>query len=54
MRQKTFWFAMSVMLAVLAMALMLPTAAVATSKYKVLHKFTGKDGATLLSAMLLK
>jgi uncharacterized repeat protein (TIGR03803 family) len=45
MRQKKFWFTLSGILAVLAMALMLPAGAVAASKYKVLHKFTGKDGA---------
>jgi uncharacterized repeat protein (TIGR03803 family) len=44
-RQKKFWFVMSGILAVLTMALMLPTEAVAASKYKVLHKFKGKDGA---------
>jgi uncharacterized repeat protein (TIGR03803 family) len=45
MRQKKFWFTMSGILAVLAVALMLPTGTVAASKYKVLHRFTGKDGA---------
>jgi uncharacterized repeat protein (TIGR03803 family) len=40
MRQKKFWFTMSGILAVLAIALMLPTGAGAASKYKVLHRFT--------------
>ena len=45
MRQGKFWFAMSGMLAVLAMALMLPADAVAASKYKLLHRFKGRaDG----------
>jgi hypothetical protein len=39
MRQKKFWFEMGGILAVLTIALMLPTGAMAASKYKVLHKF---------------
>ena len=45
MRQKKFWFRMSGILAVLATALLLPTGAAAASTFKVLHEFTGKDGA---------
>jgi uncharacterized repeat protein (TIGR03803 family) len=41
-RQKKFWFAMSGILAVLAVALVLPTGAGAASKYNVLYKFTGE------------
>ncbi len=41
MRRKKSWFRMSGILIVLAVALMLPAQAVAASKYKVLHKFTG-------------
>jgi uncharacterized repeat protein (TIGR03803 family) len=45
MRQEKFWFAMSGMLAVLAMALMLPVGAAAASKYKILYRFKGSpDG----------
>jgi uncharacterized repeat protein (TIGR03803 family) len=44
MRQEKFWFTVSGILVVLAMALMLPTGAVAASKYKVLRSFTGKNG----------
>jgi uncharacterized repeat protein (TIGR03803 family) len=44
-RQKKFWFTVGGILAVLAIALMLPTGAETASKYKVLHQFTGKDGA---------
>jgi uncharacterized repeat protein (TIGR03803 family) len=47
MRHKKFWFRMSGILAVLAVGLMLPTGAVAGTKYKVLHRFTdGNDGGT--------
>jgi uncharacterized repeat protein (TIGR03803 family) len=54
MRQKKFWFTISGILAVLAMALMLPTGAVAASKYKVLHKFTGgADGSNPYFAGLI-
>jgi len=46
MRQKKFWFTIGEILALLVMALMLPALAVAASKYKVLHRFTGgADGA---------
>jgi uncharacterized repeat protein (TIGR03803 family) len=45
MRQKKFWFTISEILAVLAVALMLSTNATAASKYKVLHRFKGRaDG----------
>jgi uncharacterized repeat protein (TIGR03803 family) len=39
MRQKRFWFTMSGILAVLAVALMLPGQAVAAGTYKILHTF---------------
>jgi uncharacterized repeat protein (TIGR03803 family) len=42
MREKRFGFVLGVILTVLAIALMLPTEAMAASKYKVLHRF--KDG----------
>jgi uncharacterized repeat protein (TIGR03803 family) len=45
MRQKKFWFRVSGILAVLATALVLPTEAGAANTFKVLHRFTGKDGA---------
>jgi hypothetical protein len=44
MRQKNFWFVIGGILAVFALVMMVPTAA-AANNYKVLHKFTGKDGA---------
>jgi uncharacterized repeat protein (TIGR03803 family) len=44
MRQKKFWFVISGILVVFAVALILPTQTVAASKYKVLHRFHGKDG----------
>jgi uncharacterized repeat protein (TIGR03803 family) len=43
--QKKFWFTMSGVLAVLAVALLLPVGAGTASKYKVLHRFKGHDGA---------
>ena len=47
MRQKKLWFATSGILAVLAMALMVPVGTAAAKKYKVLYKFTGgMDGAS--------
>jgi uncharacterized repeat protein (TIGR03803 family) len=45
MRQNKLWFMFSGTLAVLAVALILTAGAVAASTYKVLHKFTGKDGS---------
>jgi uncharacterized repeat protein (TIGR03803 family) len=52
MRQKKFWFTVSEILAVLAVALMLPTGAGAASKYKVLYKFKGKgDGASPVAGL---
>jgi uncharacterized repeat protein (TIGR03803 family) len=46
MRQKKFWFAVSSIVAVLALGLMVPVGAGAASKYKVLYKFKGgADGA---------
>jgi uncharacterized repeat protein (TIGR03803 family) len=39
MRQKKFWFTVSGIMAVLAMALMLPTRAAAANKFKVLYRF---------------
>jgi uncharacterized repeat protein (TIGR03803 family) len=54
MRQKKFWFAISGIVAVLAVALMLPTQTVAASKYKVLYKFTGgADGGNPYLAGLI-
>lgn len=53
MRQKKFWFAMGGILAVLALALMLPTGAGAASNYKVLHRFKGKDGARPSDSLIL-
>jgi uncharacterized repeat protein (TIGR03803 family) len=53
MRQKTFWLMMTRILAVLTMALMLPTEAAAASKYKVLHRFKGKDGAYPQAGLIL-
>jgi uncharacterized repeat protein (TIGR03803 family) len=44
MRQKKFWFNMNGILAVLALALILPAGAVAASKYKVLHRWGHGDG----------
>jgi uncharacterized repeat protein (TIGR03803 family) len=45
MRQKKFWFAISGILAALAMALMTPAGAGSASKYKVLHSFKGSPDA---------
>jgi uncharacterized repeat protein (TIGR03803 family) len=45
MRQEKFWFTIGGIVTVLAVALMLPTGAVAASKYKVLHRFNGDDGS---------
>ena len=46
MRQKKFWFMLWGILVMFALALILPRQAVAASKYKVLHRFTGgADGA---------
>jgi uncharacterized repeat protein (TIGR03803 family) len=53
MRQKKLWFRMSRILGVLAIILMLPAGAVAASKYKVLHRFTGKDGAYSDTGLIL-
>jgi uncharacterized repeat protein (TIGR03803 family) len=57
MRQKKFWFTMSVILAVLALAIMMPTGAGAASKYKVLYKFCSlrhcADGANPISQLIL-
>jgi uncharacterized repeat protein (TIGR03803 family) len=54
MRQKRFWFMMSGIPAVLALALMLPAGVGAASKYKVLHRFTGKpDGAFPFAGLML-
>jgi uncharacterized repeat protein (TIGR03803 family) len=43
MRQKKFWFGMSGIMAALAMALMLPTGAVAASKFHVLYRFPSEN-----------
>jgi uncharacterized repeat protein (TIGR03803 family) len=52
MRQKKYWFTISGILAVLALPLMLPTGAVAASKYKVLHRFTGgSEGSQPLAGL---
>jgi uncharacterized repeat protein (TIGR03803 family) len=53
MRQKKFWFRVSGILAVLAIAIMLPTGTVAASKYKVLHRFKGKDGGSPDAGLIL-
>jgi uncharacterized repeat protein (TIGR03803 family) len=53
MRQKKFWFRMSGILAVLAMALILPAGAAAASKYKVLHRFKGPAGGQTPAAGLI-
>jgi uncharacterized repeat protein (TIGR03803 family) len=45
MRENKLWFRMSGILAVLTMALMLPAGAGAASKYKVLSRFVGSNGA---------
>jgi uncharacterized repeat protein (TIGR03803 family) len=46
MRRQKSWFTMSGILAVLALAVMLPAGSRAASKYKVLHRFKGAtDGA---------
>jgi uncharacterized repeat protein (TIGR03803 family) len=53
MRQKNSWLTVSTVLAVLAMALMLPTQAVAAGTYKILHTFTwakGPEGNLTLDA----
>jgi uncharacterized repeat protein (TIGR03803 family) len=53
MRQEKFWFGMSGILAVLALALMLPAGAEAASKYKTLYKFTGgKDGSSPYAGLI--
>jgi uncharacterized repeat protein (TIGR03803 family) len=53
MRQKKFWFWVSGVLALLAMALMLPGQAVAASKYKVLHRFKSPAGGEFPDAGLI-
>jgi uncharacterized repeat protein (TIGR03803 family) len=54
MRQKKLWFTMSGILAVLAVAFMLPTGVVAASKYKVLYRFKGgADGAGPYAGLML-
>jgi len=53
MRQNTYRFWMRGTLAVLAMVLTLPTGAVTASKYKVLYRFTGEDGANPFGASLI-
>ena len=53
MRQKKFWFAMSEILAVLVMALMLPTGVLAAGKSKMLHMFKGHgDGKHPLGGLI--
>ena len=52
MRQKKCWFRISRIAAVFTMILVLLTEAVAASTYKVLHRFTRKDGATPLSVLI--
>jgi uncharacterized repeat protein (TIGR03803 family) len=53
MRKRKFWFSMSGILAVLAMALMLPAGAVAAGKYKVLRRFKGGEDGAFLTAGLI-
>jgi uncharacterized repeat protein (TIGR03803 family) len=53
MRQEKFWFTIGGIVTVLAVALMLPAGAVAASKYKVLHKFTGgADGGSPYAGLI--
>jgi hypothetical protein len=51
MRQKKCSFAMRGIVAVFAMALMLPAGAGAGSTYTVLHRFTGGDDACFVLAV---
>ena len=53
MRQRSFWFGMSEILVVLAIAAMLPKWTAAAGTYKVLHVFKGgADGATATASVI--
>jgi uncharacterized repeat protein (TIGR03803 family) len=52
MQQKKFWFALNGILVVVALAAMWPVGAVASSQYKVLHRFTGNDGANPYAGLI--
>ena len=53
MPQKKFWFTLSGILAVLAVALVLSAQAAAAGKYKILHRFTGGlDGADPIASLI--
>ena len=53
MRQKKYWSTVSGILVVLAIAIVLPTGAVAASKYKTLYKFKALRGHGPSAALLL-